>query len=156
MKKLSLLLLIGFVLVSGMAESDELYRWVDSNGTIFFSDSPPPSGSFKKQKIEDQIDKMAEKKKDVDKRIDIDDSEKLEEKMKIQLDYEKKAKAIKDYDQMRLELRLLKEKYQKKYDYLDEKWRGGSNRPDLIRERKNLQREYQEEVRKIKEYFGYY
>lgn len=153
------LLAIGGILVGGIVMAGEIYRWVDKNGTIFFSDSPPPEGSFKKQNVEDEIDKVIDQKKKVDKQTDLSEADKSEEKLKIEMDYEKKAKSIRNYNRMREELRALDEKYQEKNDQLDSQLRRGpdqSSRADINQERERIRREYLKEMRRIKEHYGYY
>lgn len=153
------LLAIGGILMGGIVMAGEIYRWVDKNGTIFFSDSPPPEGSFKKQNVEDEIDKVIDQKKNVDKQTDLSEADKSEEKLKIEMDYEKKAKSIRNYNRMREELRALDEKYQEKNDQLDSQLRRGpdqSSRADINQERERIRREYLKEMRRIKEHYGYY
>lgn len=153
------LLAIGGILMGGIVMAGEIYRWVDKNGTIFFSDSPPPEGSFKKQNVEDEIDKVIDQKKKVDKQTDLSEADKSEEKLKIEMDYEKKAKSIRNYNRMREELRALDEKYQEKNDQLDSQLRRGpdqSSRADINQERERIRREYLKEMRRIKEHYGYY
>ena len=160
MKKLALLLGMATVLHWNIGMAGDVYRWTDDKGTIFFSDSPPPDGSFKKEKIEDQIDKKIEKEKEIDKKSNISESDKLSEKINTEIEDQKKAKSIRDYKLMREELRALEEKYQKKYDQLKSQWDGWSpnsfERHEINEEVKKLKREYQEEARKIREYYGYY
>ena len=160
MKYLILLLVIIEFLISTDSISAEIYRWVDKNGNVFYSDSPPPYGSFKKEKVEDEVDRSIEKTKKVEKRSDIDEREKLDQKIQIQIDYQKKTKAIRDYEMMRDDLEIAREKYQKKYDYLKEKrnsnWPGSSTRHDINNEIERLNRDYQEEIKKIKKLYGYW
>jgi hypothetical protein len=160
MKKLALLLAMATVLHWNIGMAGDVYRWTDDKGTIFFSDSPPPYGSFKKERIEDQIDKTIEQKKEIDKRTDITDSDKLDQKLKIEMEYQKKAKSIRDYDAMREELEALREKYQKKFDELKRQWDrnfpGSLARHDIVDERDKLGREYENEVKRIKKLYGYY
>lgn len=160
MKSLSVrlgLILVG-VLIFGHAEvmAGEIYRWVDKNGTVYFSDSPPPYGSFKKEKIEDEADQTIRQKQDLEKKTDIDDREKFEQKMRLEEDYQKKAKKIRDYDDMRRELRALDEKYQAKMDEFDRQLRRATSTADIYRDREQVRREYYKEIRRIKEHYGYY
>ncbi len=152
---LLLIFALGIIFFESEGFAGDIYRWVDEKGTIIFSDSPPPQGSFKKQKVEDEIDKTVEKVKQVDKDADLSDQERLDEKGRILFEQEKKTKAIKDYDQMRLELRLLDEKLEKKLKDLYDN-RGHMLRQDYSEEVRRLRREHKEEARKIREHYGYY
>jgi hypothetical protein len=160
MKNLILTLIIVWGLTAQSLFAGEIYIWTDKDGNTFYSDSPPPTGSFKKQNIEDQIDKSIDKKKDIDKKTDFTESDKLEEKLKIEMEYQKKIKSIKDYDAMREELEALRETYQKKYDELKRQWHrnlpGSWARHEIIEERNKLGREYENEVKRIKKLYGYY
>ena len=159
--KTFILLLAGMISLSSIvSEAGDIYRWTDEKGTIVYSDSPPPHGSFKKERIEDQIDQTIERKKEVDANSELIDQEKHDQKIKIELDYEKRAREIRNYNAMREELKALEEKYQKKMDELKRQWNrnfpGSSSRHDITEESQKLQREYREEVKKVKEYYGYH
>jgi hypothetical protein len=153
-------LLMGIFLFYNMAITAEIYRWIDKNGTIYYSDSPPPYGSFKKQKIQDQIDQSIDQKKNIEKNENLNELEKAEQRIQAEIEYQKKAKAIRDYNTMREELTALEEKYKKKYDDLNDSWysarRRSSTRTDISKEITNLKREYQKEIRRIKDLYGYY
>jgi hypothetical protein len=159
MKKLILLAMI-LVLYWEIGMAGEVYRWTDDKGTVFFSDSPPPYGSFKKEKVEDQSERATEKRRELEKTPGLSESDRLEEKLKIETEYQKKAKSIRDYDMMRQELRILEENYQKKYDEFKRQWNrhhpGSTGRSDINKDIERANREYKEEIRKIKDYYGYY
>ena len=152
---------IGFLIsISTTLIAGEIYRWIDKNGNVFFSDSPPPYGSFKKQNIEDEIDKSIERKKDVEKRPDVDEGEKVDQKIKLEIEYQKRAKGIRDYQMMRDELDTLKEEYQKKHDELRRQWSrnfpGSSTRSDINKEAERFKREYENKAKEIRRYYGYF
>ncbi len=155
-----MLVMVGLTLSPTIPIAAEIYRWIDKNGNVFFSDSPPPYGSFKKQNIGDQIDKSIDQRKELEKQSDIDEKDKLDQKIKLEIEYQKKAKAIKDYDAMREELETLREKYQKKDDQLRERWKSSfgwpSTQRDITEERRKLGREYENEAKRIKNLYGYY
>lgn len=160
MIKLMLMLAVAGILMAEGLMAGEIYRWTDKNGNIVFSDSPPASGSFKKQNIKDEVDKVIDQIKDVEKRTDIDASDKLDQKIKLEIDYQKKAKSIRDYDAMREELAALHDRYQKKFEELKRQWnRNFPNslaRHDILEEAEKLKREYEKEVTEIKKLYGYY
>ncbi len=152
-------LLIGVYILTGSLSAGEIYRWVDKNGNIVFSDSPPPSGNFSKQNIQDEIDKTVEQKKQVEERTDINEDQKTDERIRLEIEYQKKAKALRDYQTMKEDLEVLKEKYQKKFDELKRQWNrnfpGSSSRHDIREEVKRLQQEYDREVKETKKLYGY-
>ena len=159
MKKRLLVLIAAAVLIAGSVTAGEIYRWVDKNGTIVFSDSPPAYGSFKKQKVEDQVDNAINQTRDVDKKTGISESDKSAERLKIEIDYQKKVKSIRDYDAMREELETLRDKYQKKIDMVLNRGISGrtlSGEKDAAGEIRELKKQYENEVRAVRKLYGYY
>lgn len=154
------ILMICFVMISTDSWAAEIYRWVDKDGTVFFSDTPPPNGSFKKHDVEDDTDKVIDQKKQIEKRPDMSETEKLDQKIKTEYDYERKARDNRSYKRMRDELEYLDERCQKKRDelrrQLDRHGPGSSTRPDIYRELEQVKRDCEKEGKQIRNLYGYY
>jgi hypothetical protein len=118
------------------------------------SDFPPPVRSFRKNNIEDEIDRNIEEKKAIEKRTDIDEVEKMNLKVKVDIEYEKRVKRIRDRKLMKEELEALKEKCQKRLDELrrqqSRSWPGLS---DAYRENEKLKRDCEAEEKQIRDYY---
>jgi hypothetical protein len=156
---LIVVLILGFC---GVCSAGEIYSWTDKNGNTFYSDSPPPSGSFRKQKVEDYVDKTLETRKEIEKST-LPESEKLDEKIKNEVEFQKKAKKQRDYDAMRKELDDLQERCDKKWQDHKDKYRSvgygthGINRSDRWeKEAREIIDQCKKEAKRIKDLYGYY
>lgn len=153
-------LMMCFVMISTGSQAAEIYRWVDKNGTVFFSDTPPPYGNFKKHDVEDDTDQLIDKKKEVERQPDTSEKDKLDQKIKIEYDYQKKVMDNRNYRRMRDELEYLDERCQKKRDeltrQLDRHGPRSSLRGDIYRELEQVRRDCEKEAKQIRNLYGYY
>ena len=148
-----------FFVMSGVSTAAEVYRWVDKNGNVFFSDSPPPDGNFDKRMMKNEVDNTPDQIRQLKKQRDIEEDNRFKQRLDAEVDYQRRTKKARDQKEMGMELQALREKYQKKLNHLYEKrkneFHGSSSRHDIDNEITALKKQQAKEEKDIRALYGY-
>jgi hypothetical protein len=159
MKKVMMLVLA--VIVMGLifsrnSFSETWYKWTDEKGAVHFTDDAnniPEKYRRDKFKVDESKELSKEVLKEKQKEKQKADKE-LDEKIRLELDYQKRVKLMKDYNAMKEELDKLWKQYQEKRRGQLDRW-FTHDRGDIIKELDRLRLKYEKEAKDIRNLYGY-